>query len=699
MEDDRLSDKPDSNPSLNDFKALLLSREISSFVQEDAILNEKEKKRSLEWLKAASRKLRESFEKLTPLTGNESPNIRREVGKCCELWIRNCRISLEENINTFAEILLILSQDEDQSIAIYFTKVIEDLSRDQSTEFSVSNRDLIERHLGRMSRIIFRQSENEQLTALALLKAQLNCLPDQELILLFSSRKTLEIFSHNLLLFVEFNHDNPDLLKEEYTIRDYADKAHLTEAKKPWEDFKHFNSKSPKVINLIKEIMKSLGGRSATRILIDYLLDLLRDKPLNVGEIVKVLQLIGSSGCERDNVEIIEKLLDELLDEKYWNLSFQIVKNFNRGRRHEQLRVSEHTEGLYESSLLVKYVDSDSREPEEFIISPQEAKLNVLVTCVLMETIASLAHQVGADRFQKYLFRILYHLLANAGNSNFCIHSAGLLALTEITKVYKLTGVRDLVMRNSDYIMFFVNQSLRYPDRSNSALDVISVILEFCSKDVVGYVELIVHRLLEECAKYHKMDNLSAYLKIFGLFLKNMKKEETEEMITKEKTSNEILVEWLRILNPPLDDDIEIETDNEDPKEEQPPPEETTKIVPKEVEITKEILKVALKHISSKQQSEVLASMETLTWGIAVLQSNQDELLPVVHQIWTPLAKRFSDENAIILRNCFKMLLILSEAAKDFIHRRTVEEVVPVLNKILTSNVSLLAKSDESESR
>lgn len=611
-------------------------------------------------------------------------------------------------MDTFAEIVLILSEDEDPQISSYFSQVLNDLQGNGSRSFTAINRDLIERHLLRMSRIIHRQSEKEQYTALALLKAQLKGLPAEELVLLFSNSRSLEVFVRNLLLLIEFNYDNPVLLKEEHTIRDYVDNDAPAGVTKPWEDFKYFNAKSSKVPLLLLNIMKSVRGRTSVRILIEYLTSLLKDRPANCAEILKLLQLIVCSISPADDqgVEMVERLFEELLDDRYWNLSCRIVRNEERksgGREH--LKVSEHVEGLYESALLIKYVDLNHENEllEEYLISPQEAKINVLVSCVLMETVATCGHQLGPERYQQYVFRILFNLLSSAGNSNFCIHSAGLLALTETTRIYGLNGIRDLIMNNSDYVMFFVNQSLRDAHRSKSALDVISVILEFCSKDVVGYVELIVNRLLEECSKYHRMVNLSAYLKIFGLFLKNLTAEAGDNDGTDAKSVEVVLDAWLSILNPkPIEEDFndtlnETNEGEEESRPEDPIPEETAVKTPppKNVEIAQQIMKVALKHISSRNQSEVLAAMETLTWGVSILKLHEDELLPLVHLIWAPLSRRFTDENPVVLRNAFRMLITLADSAKEFIHRRTVDEVVPTLNKILKSSWTIVAKTKE----
>lgn len=707
MEDDREVDMTDNELQVKDFKALILSS-TKTTEEQSSVLDQKEKKRTPEWLRAAGKKLMESFKSLISLTGHESPAIRKAVGLCCEQWTGRCRKSLEDNLGTFLEILLILSEDQDQEIRQHFSEYLNKLKLEANSSFAIINRQLIETHSLRMSRIIQRQSKKEHVMALALLKAQLKELTEEEMTLLFSNEKFLDVFVMNFLTFIQFNAANVDLLKEEHTIRDYVDRNGSESLLKPWEDFKYFNGKSSQILGLLQDVMASVKGRTPKRILMQYLMDNLRAKTKYSAEVLKAIQIIvnatisGEEGMDDLEISYLESILDELLDDKYWNLSYQVVRNEDRSARgQEHLQVSEHTEGLYESSLVVKYVDlNQAKDQLDYLISPVEAKINVLFSCVLMETVAVFGWRLGGERFQKYVFKIIFNLLSSAGNTNFCIHSAGLLALTEITQLYNCTGgIRELIMMNSDYVMFFVNQSLKDSSKSTSALDVISVVLEFCSKDVLEYVELIVNRLLEECTKYHRMKDLSAYLRIFGLFLKSLNPVEMENVIEKnlEESVDNTLQSWLKVLNPVVEEDFEDQIDDQEDVPEDHA--EVKKETPKEILISRQIMEVALKHISSRNHLEVLAAMETLTWGVATLRQNEDELLPVVHHIWTTLSQRFNDDNPVVLRNSFKMLITLADSAKEFIHRRTVDEVVPTLNKILRNSWSIVGSQREESGR
>ena len=61
----------------------------------------------------------------------------------------------------------------------------------------------------------------------------------------------------------------------------------------------------------------------------------------------------------------------------------------------------------------------------------------------------------------------------------------------------------------------------------------------------------------------------------------------------------------------------------------------------------------------------------------------RDTLLPLVHQVWQPLKLLFDSDNIFVVAEAFKVLKIFASHAKDFIHRRTVQEVFPAIVKYL----------------
>ena len=73
---------------------------------------------------------------------------------------------------------------------------------------------------------------------------------------------------------------------------------------------------------------------------------------------------------------------------------------------------------------------------------------------------------------------------------------------------------------------------------------------------------------------------------------------------------------------------------------------------------------------------------------------DKDELLPLVHQSWQPLKLLFQSENIFIVAKAFQMLHVFARYAKEFIHRRTLTDVLPPILNYL-KKLDLMVKDRE----
>lgn len=89
------------------------------------------------------------------------------------------------------------------------------------------------------------------------------------------------------------------------------------------------------------------------------------------------------------------------------------------------------------------------------------------------------------------------------------------------------------------------------------------------------------------------------------------------------------------------------------------------------MEITTQIMKRFIKYISTKSQMDKCIVLESIACGLDILKAKENQLLPVVHLIWKPFVERFKENDPIVLRRCFQLLMKLGEVSKDFIYQRT----------------------------
>lgn len=86
------------------------------------------------------------------------------------------------------------------------------------------------------------------------------------------------------------------------------------------------------------------------------------------------------------------------------------------------------------------------------------------------------------------------------------------------------------------------------------------------------------------------------------------------------------------------------------------------------------ILKKSLNFVPAPERSLSLFALDILREGFPVIKYHEDVLLPLVHQVWSPLVNRFKVTNhPLIINKSFKLLVVLADVSKDFIKPRTLK--------------------------
>lgn len=140
-------------------------------------------------------------------------------------------------------------------------------------------------------------------------------------------------------------------------------------------------------------------------------------------------------------------------------------------------------------------------------------------------------------------------------------------------------------------------------------------------------------------------------------------------------TEAELLHKWMHMLKPPAalsetddyDDDgkasAQVDEDNDDEAD-------AKATLPRHIQITCTILKRCIKHIATKNKMDKCLVLDTIVVGLTLIGGHENELLPMVHAVWPPFAERIRDPDAVILRKCFAVLVVLGDLAKDFLYKR-----------------------------
>lgn len=128
---------------------------------------------------------------------------------------------------------------------------------------------------------------------------------------------------------------------------------------------------------------------------------------------------------------------------------------------------------------------------------------------------------------------------------------------------------------------------------------------------------------------------------------------------------NDFVNEFSRVQ---VDDSTEEVEDSEvEPESEYKKPEP-----PEHIKLTVEILKRSLNFLPNKDEQRKILVLDILKFGVTVINNWEDELLPIVHLIWSPFIDRFKEyDNPLIINRSFDLLSVLAITSKDFIRQRT----------------------------
>lgn len=66
--------------------------------------------------------------------------------------------------------------------------------------------------------------------------------------------------------------------------------------------------------------------------------------------------------------------------------------------------------------------------------------------------------------------------------------------------------------------------------------------------------------------------------------------------------------------------------------------------------------------------------LQILNDGLNVISNYENHLLPMVHQIWSPLCTKFNNNtDDMVFREAFNVLTTMATSAKDFIRSRSLK--------------------------
>ncbi|XP_071442976.1 TELO2-interacting protein 1 homolog [Hetaerina americana] len=661
----------------------------------------KEKRRTKEWYSCASRSIFPILDEICLLYFSNW-NVRMEMVSAAELLLTHSR-NMKECVPSLVGVLLILSEDEMAVVSDKSKGVLDAFAKNFDANHSHTLIEVMGDHFLKVTQKLSFSTPGEED-----LRTSLNMMCGYLRLLGRHSHKIIRSCVHlDAMLSALFKTVKLDYLFVS-PIEDWSlgtSGSDILKTCPPWKCFRNFKEKS--IFGKFKDICFLIAQYSDLNVLSHYLLHLFYEDIENQREITLVINEIFSSVPSSQGecvFPIIKRIIESYLDPEMWRVD---PKGGMGGG-------------------VVDLARGDTMA---------EIKGRTVEACLLVEGLGMLARiatsaQAHALSLDSWYFRVcLYPILERIGQPNAMLAGAGKLALAHISEAMGVT-IPDIIHSNSDYVIRHVILKMKKASgfSSPAPLHVLVAVLEFSSPVILNELEEAVESVVNFGFKYANDPRSLNCLKCLLVFTKFVKMKfpkpiKLSKMVTVDAAEMDSpasserartgrmgsvtrkLLDYKRLretanLNLAGDqcdsesedecgdaeDSVlgEIDTDSDKTKEKPP----------KHVMLTVQVLQQILAFISSKDKEKKLMALDIIAEGIQIAEGYDDELLPLVHKIWSPLMVQFTSDDPLIMHCAFNLLLVLALVAKSFITERTLRKVLPELSKFLMKQSKMSCKKD-----
>ncbi|XP_071560597.1 TELO2-interacting protein 1 homolog isoform X1 [Temnothorax nylanderi] len=623
------------------------------------------------WFEAVAVKLGACIQLLDQIRSHSHYKVKRELVESIGLILKNCRRNMKPNNMTLIDYLISLSEDESPEVSEKAHNILHTISENYMQNHDMKSlvdslEDKFYSLLTRLPTIIRRSDDNEQLAYLNQFAGYLRLFGKQKLPHIMRSQAHMQRLLLALVYIMVIDCNNVSILQTA-NVKDLDDPAYFY-GSDSWRQFKFIKNNSCK--EKLVTICRLLGEFGDIRILIDTILELMMDAPQHRKELSLLLNWVLVSVKDSSSSYLYKEIVDFYTTQEVWYLPTEVT----------------------DGTPLV------------------QAQSNIVQCCLLTEGLGLIAENLQRD-YDRYLLKTLYLIIERAGSGNGLISYIGVRTLENVAEAQQHRTIGDLLRANVDYFSYHIIMKLRQIDRNPGVLDVIKVVMKYSRLDFLPHLKGIVEDVFRQLSTPHHQKDTYSFLKIFYTFIICIKTliNWDDTKVTKEEdaraTNNPtetIILSLLEYYNAKkidkkIEDDIEetesdtnvpdtelLEETNEDYSN--PSAEDKEEKLPTHIRIIIDVMKRCIHFLPSKDVQKSLMAVQTLQEGLPILIEWENELLPLVHQLWHPLTDRFSDENVLVINHAWQLLHVLANVSNDFIRSRTLREVLPSVFKFLTES-------------
>ncbi|XP_026056024.1 TELO2-interacting protein 1 homolog isoform X2 [Carassius auratus] len=676
-------------------------------------------KRTPSWRKTTSQRLALVLQKIISCTSAHPHwRVRLELVSLSHFLLSQCRQSVGECVGPLLEALVGAINDEEPEVKHRCNAALDEVAQMGQTNNKQDFTDIISENLHSLAsslpRLMRTSDDQRKLFVLNVFLGYLKILgPKVDVVL--TSAVHLERISKALMQVMELDVTDVKIV-EERTLTSSTDlRPDLHQIPSQRKYFLYFTD--DKIFSALRKICRMLGYYGNLYLLVDRFLELYKESSVYRKQAALVLNevIVGAAGIgvEMDTSKIDSSGAKQSRtnQEDLKSSIMSIIEEYISLSNWHLPTISEALEGKLESttSLLSKSPERNCLQLLPASKSPTLHQLNsnIWQICIQLEGIGGFALALGTD-FRLLLMITLYPVLEKNGDESLLVSQAAFSAMCDLCKACDYSSPKELVIKNSDYLLNDVSLNLARPSIHPHAARVLAVMFTHSDASLLPLVADVVQDVLtaldlsydqrapQFCSVLHSL--MKALVRWFPETI-GCQKTPSKETQDKECVNlRQFLLDYKK--QKELAEGIGLE--EEDPNDlEVPPPtsdEDTDgpaekKELPLHIQIVKDVMERCIHLLSDSNLRIRLKVLDILELCVCVLCEREDELLPMVHRCWPALLHRLTNDDPLAVPRAFKVLCVLGESCGDFLRKRVSKEVLPRLTSSLMKQAEVSARS------
>ncbi|RXN34285.1 TELO2-interacting 1-like protein [Labeo rohita] len=696
-------------------------------------------KRTPSWRKATSQRLAMVLQKIISCTSAHPHwRVRLELVNLSHFLLSQCSQSVGECVGPLLEALVGAINDEEPEVKDRCSAALDEVAH-KGQDFTDILSENLHNLASSLPRLMRTSDDQRKLFVLNVFLGYLKILgPKVDVVL--TSAVHLERISKALMQVMELDVTDVKIIEERTltSSKDLRPDVHQIPSQRKY--FLYFTD--DKIFSALRKICRMLGYYGNLYLLVDRFMELYKESlfyrkqaALVLNEIVVGAAGIGvetdssridCSGANQDDLKSsITSIIEEYISLGNWHLP----------------TVSEALEGKLESatSLVPNSLEQNCLQllPASKTPTLHQLNSNIWQICIQLEGIGGFALALGID-FRLLLMTSLYPVLEKAGDESLLVSQAAFSAMCDLCKACDYSSPKELVIKNSDYLLNDVSLNLTRPRIHPHAPRVLAVMFTHSDASLLPLVVDVVQDVLtaldlsydqrapQFCSVLHSL--MKALVRWFPATMGRQKTPKKETQNKECVNLRQFLLDYKK--QKELAEGVGVE--EEDPNDlDGPPPasdEDTDgpaekKELPLHIQIAKDVMERCIHLLSDSNLTIRLKVVKSVplayySFGIAaglfsflksvhvhlqvldilelcvfVLCECEDEMLPMVHRCWPALLHRLTNDDPLAVPRAFKVLCVLGESCGDFLRKRVSKEVLPRLTSSLVKQAEVSARS------